>query len=83
MLPNDVQGYKIKPQGFPIIPPTVPRVAANARKDADIEPVNKESASLDDRLMIINDEGGEEFEIYDEEHNEENGASIDNKPDDV
>ena len=73
MLPNDVQGYKIKPQGIPIGSFTVPKVAenteANSEEDEDIDTMDEESAALDEEFRIINDEGGNEFDMDDEEHN--------------
>ena len=71
MLPNDVQGYKIKPKGIPIGSFTVPKVAenteANSEEDEDIEPIDQEDATLNEEFRIINDEGGEVYDIEDRE----------------
>ena len=58
MLPNDVQNYKINPQGMSIGSFTVPKVAANSgtndEEDDDIDPMDEESAALDEAFIIIN-----------------------------
>ena len=45
--------------------------------------MDEESNALDEELRIINDEGGEEYEMEDEEHKEDNGTNVDDNPDDV
>ena len=63
MLPNDVQYFKINSQGMSIGSFTVPKVAANSgtndEEDDDIDTMDEESAALDGKWIIINDEGGE------------------------
>ena len=87
MFPSDVHNYKIEPQGMPIGSFTVPKVATNAEanveEDEDIDPMEEEYSALDEELIILNDEGGEEFEMEDEEHEEDNGTTIDDNPNDV
>ena len=83
MLNNDVHDSKIKPHGIPIGSFTMPKVAANAQEHEDIETIDEESSEVDEELIIINDEGGEKFDMEDEEHKENNGTTIDNNPDDV
>ena len=54
---------KIKPQLIPNGSSTLPKVAenseANAGEDGDIDTMDEESAALDGKWIIINDEGGE------------------------
>ena len=83
MFPNNVHNSKIKPQGMPIGSFTVPKVGENDEQDEDNEPMDEESNALDEELRIINDEGGEEYEMEDEEHKEDNGTTVDDNPDDV
>ena len=72
--------YKTKPYGIPIGSFTVPKVAENAEANDEED---EESSALDEELIMINDEGVQEFEMDYEEHKEDNGTTIENNPNDV